>query len=255
MNAQIPADGAAQYGADPSVGAQDSFSDRPSGRRCVGGHAAGRLSPCRRSGLLPLRPQQQPAVAGGGGTARLRMGGFLGMALAIHRDAHLRIDLVDRLSGALSATVSVGFRVVMVAAACAALAHHGLELVSRAMGATPALRIPISYLYGAVPAGAILGLGFLAAAPPRPLPVWAGLPLVTAGIRALSRVRRAIRPLHCAIRPGRGAGRRCPIAGHGGRTHRFRNGLFSPCGLCRSAAAPAGDHQPEHGLDGEQLSP
>jgi TRAP-type C4-dicarboxylate transport system permease small subunit len=85
---------------------------------------------------------------------------FLGMALAIHRDAHLRIDLVDRLSGALSATVSVGFRVVMVAAACAALAHHGLELVSRAMGATPALRIPISYLYGAVPAGAILGLGF-----------------------------------------------------------------------------------------------
>jgi tripartite ATP-independent transporter DctM subunit len=106
---------------------------------------------------------------------------FLGMALAIHRDAHLRIDLVDRLSGALSATVSVGFRVVMVAAACAALAHHGLELVSRAMGATPALRIPISYLYGAVPAGAILGLGFLAAAPPRPLPVWAGLPLVTAG--------------------------------------------------------------------------
>jgi tripartite ATP-independent transporter DctM subunit len=106
---------------------------------------------------------------------------FLGMALAIHRDAHLRIDLVDRLSGALSATVSVGFRVVMVAAACAALAHHGLELVSRAMGATPALRIPISYLYGAVPAGAILGLGFLAAAPPRPLPVWAGLPLVAVG--------------------------------------------------------------------------
>ncbi|MCG6882679.1 MAG: TRAP transporter large permease subunit [Silicimonas sp.] len=106
---------------------------------------------------------------------------FLGMALAIHRDAHLRIDLVDRLPGNFSATISVGVRVVMVAAACAALAHHGLELVSRAMGATPALRIPISYLYGAVPAGAILGLGFLVAAPPKPLPVWAGLPLVATG--------------------------------------------------------------------------
>lgn len=106
---------------------------------------------------------------------------FLGMALAVNRDAHLRIDLVDRLPGNLSATISVGFRVVMVAAACAALAHHGIELVSRAMGATPALRIPISYLYGAVPAGAILGLGFLVAAPPKPLPVWAGLPLVAAG--------------------------------------------------------------------------
>lgn len=106
---------------------------------------------------------------------------FLGMALAIHRDAHLRIDLVDRLPGTFSATISVGVRVVMVAAACAALAHHGLELVSRAMGATPALRIPISYLYGAVPAGAILGLGFLVVAPPEPLPVWAGLPLVAAG--------------------------------------------------------------------------
>lgn len=106
---------------------------------------------------------------------------FLGMALAIHRDAHLRIDLVDRLPGTFSATISVGVRVVMVAAACAALAHHGLELVSRAMGATPALRIPISYLYGAVPAGAILGLGFLVVAPPKPLSVWAGLPLVAAG--------------------------------------------------------------------------
>jgi tripartite ATP-independent transporter DctM subunit len=106
---------------------------------------------------------------------------FLGMALAIHRDAHLRIDLVDRLPGDLGATISVGFRVVMVAAACAALAHHGFELVSRAMGATPALRIPIGYLYGAVPAGAILGLGFLVAAPPKPLPVWAGLPLVAVG--------------------------------------------------------------------------
>ena len=106
---------------------------------------------------------------------------FLGMALAIHRDAHLRIDLVDKMSGALGTHVSVALRVVMIAAACSALAHHGLELVGRAMGATPALRIPIGYLYGAVPIGAILGLAFLVLAPPRPLPGWAGLPLCAAG--------------------------------------------------------------------------
>lgn len=106
---------------------------------------------------------------------------FLGMALAIHRDAHLRIDLVDKLPGTLGASLSVAFRVIVVAAACSALTHHGLELVARAMGATPALRIPISYLYVAVPAGALLGLVFQLIAPPEPLPRWAGLPLVAAG--------------------------------------------------------------------------
>ena len=106
---------------------------------------------------------------------------FLGMALAIHRDAHLRIDLIDKLSAPLGAAFPVALRVVFVAASCAALVHHGLELASRSMGSTPALTIPIKYLYGAVPAGALLGLVFLILAPPKPLPGWAGMPLCALG--------------------------------------------------------------------------
>jgi len=106
---------------------------------------------------------------------------FLGMALAIRRDAHLRIDIVDKLADTFGAQLPVAVRVVMVAAACAALAHHGMELVSRALGSTPALQIPFRYLYSAVPVGAILGLLFLLLAPPKPLQDWAGLPLCGLG--------------------------------------------------------------------------
>ncbi len=106
---------------------------------------------------------------------------FLGMALAIHRDAHLRIDLIDRFSGVVGVHVSVALRVVFVAASCAALSHHGFELVGRSMGSTPALRIPIGYLYGAVPVGAVLGFFFLILAPPKPLPGWAGVALCAVG--------------------------------------------------------------------------
>lgn len=106
---------------------------------------------------------------------------FLGMAIAIHRDAHLRIDVIDKLSTPLGAALPVALRAVFVATACAALAHHGMDLVWRSMSFTPALMMPIKWLYLAVPAGAMLGLGLLVLAPPTPLPGWAGVPICILG--------------------------------------------------------------------------
>lgn len=106
---------------------------------------------------------------------------FLGMAMAVHRDAHLRIDQIDKLTQRLGPGMPVALRVVFIAAACAALAHHGYELVSRSMGFTPALRVPIAWLYAAVPAGAVLSVLFLILAPPDPLPGWSGVPLCALG--------------------------------------------------------------------------
>ena len=106
---------------------------------------------------------------------------FLGMGLAVHRDAHLRIDLVDKLLARAGPAWSAALRVIFVAAGCATLGLQGLELVARLMSFTPALMIPIKYLYLAVPSGAILGLIFLLLAPPAPLPGWAGVPLCAIG--------------------------------------------------------------------------
>lgn len=106
---------------------------------------------------------------------------FLGMAMAVHRDAHLRIDQIDKLTDRLGPSVPVALRVVFIAVACSALVHHGYELVSRSMGFTPALRVPIAWLYAAVPAGAVLSALFLILSPPEPLPRWSGVPLCALG--------------------------------------------------------------------------
>ena len=106
---------------------------------------------------------------------------FLGMAMAVHRDAHLRIDQIDKVTERLGPAFPVAMRVIFVTFACAALAHHGYQLVERSMGFTPALRLPIGWLYAAVPTGAVLSLIFMVLAPPAPLPGWAGLPLCVVG--------------------------------------------------------------------------
>jgi len=106
---------------------------------------------------------------------------FLGMAMAVHRDAHLRIDMIDSLTARWGPGLPAAIRVVFIAAASAALIHHGWELTARAMGFTPALRLSIGWVYAAVPVGAALAMAFLILAPPAPLPGWAGLPLCAAG--------------------------------------------------------------------------
>lgn len=126
---------------------------------------------------------------------------FLGMGLAIHRDAHLRIDLIDKIFANASQHVPVAIRVVFIAAACAALAHHGLELVSRSMSFTPALMIPIKWLYLTVPVGAVLGLVFLVLAPPAPLAVWAGLPLCAVGYAIYWAVVGPLVPIIATLEP------------------------------------------------------
>lgn len=106
---------------------------------------------------------------------------FLGMPMAVLRDNHLRIDLIDKLTTSFGSRFSIMLRVVFVAAACFALAHHGFELVTRSMGFTPALRMPIGWLYAAVPVGAVLSIIFLILAPPKALPDWSGIPLCCLG--------------------------------------------------------------------------
>lgn len=106
---------------------------------------------------------------------------FLGMAMGVHRDAHLRIDQIDKLTSRLGLGFPVAVRVIFIAAGCAALVHHGYQLAERSMGFTPAMRLPIAWLYAAVPAGAVLGLIFLVLAPPKPLPGWTGVPLCALG--------------------------------------------------------------------------
>lgn len=106
---------------------------------------------------------------------------FLGMGIAIHRDAHLRIDLIDKLTAPLGPAVPAALRLIFIATACAALGQHGLELVGRSMSFTPALMVAVKWIYLAVPAGALLGVVFLVLDPPAPLPGWAGVPLCLVG--------------------------------------------------------------------------
>lgn len=126
---------------------------------------------------------------------------FLGMGLAIHRDAHLRIDLIDKVFADVGQRAPVAIRVVFIAAACAALAHHGFELASRSMSFTPALMIPIKWLYLTVPVGAILGLVFLVLAPPAPLAAWAGLPLCVIGYAIYWAIVGPLVPIAAAMEP------------------------------------------------------
>lgn len=126
---------------------------------------------------------------------------FLGMGLAVHRDAHLRIDMIDKVLAPLGAQWPVALRVIFIAAACAALAHHGLELALRSISFTPALMIPIKWLYLTVPTGAALGIVFLLLAPPAPLPGWSGLPLCAIGYGIYWAVVGPLVPMIAALEP------------------------------------------------------
>lgn len=126
---------------------------------------------------------------------------FVGAGLAVYRDTHLRIDLADRLSGPAMAVGLAAVRAAFVAAGCVTLMVHGYDLAERATSFTPALFIPIRYLYLAVPTGAALGLLFLLVAPPDPLPRWAGLPVVAAGLAVHAALTGALVPVLAGFDP------------------------------------------------------
>lgn len=106
---------------------------------------------------------------------------FAGMAIGIHRDNHLRIDILDqRVSPALRAALGFVSRTA-IAMACIVLVVHGLDLFGRATTVSPALEWPVARWYLAVPAGAALGLVFVAIAPPGRMSWWSGLAAVVCG--------------------------------------------------------------------------
>lgn len=87
---------------------------------------------------------------------------MLGMALATGRGAHIAIDIVPRLlPGPARRALEFATGAVMVAASLV-LVIHGMAYVERAIAASPALQMPMKYLFLSVPVGAALNLFFLA---------------------------------------------------------------------------------------------
>lgn len=86
---------------------------------------------------------------------------MLGMALATGRGAHIAIDILPRaLPPRGRAVVTFLISVAMVTVSIVLLVH-GLDYVQRAIAASPALQLPVRYLFLAVPVGAALNLFFL----------------------------------------------------------------------------------------------
>ncbi|SNT73772.1 TRAP transporter large permease subunit [Paracoccus seriniphilus] len=106
---------------------------------------------------------------------------FLGMALLTFRDRHIAISLfVPRLSAGSQALHRLFLR-VMTVIGCIILVIHGIDFMSRAMQVMPALRVPLRYLFMAVPVGAGLTLVLLSA-PVRGFAWWSGLASLVTGI-------------------------------------------------------------------------
>lgn len=87
---------------------------------------------------------------------------MLGMALATGRGAHIAIDFVPRLLPGRGRQALEFLTVAVMVAASLVLVIHGMDYVDRAIAASPALQMPMKYLFLAVPAGAALNLFFLA---------------------------------------------------------------------------------------------
>lgn len=106
---------------------------------------------------------------------------FLGMAVLTFRERHIAISLfVPRMPDRARAYHAIFLRVVNVIA-CVILVIHGIDFMNRAMQVLPALRIPLKYLFMAVPAGAAFGLAFMTA-PLAGRAGWSGLACIAAGI-------------------------------------------------------------------------
>ena len=97
---------------------------------------------------------------------------FLGMALGVARHGHIAIDfLASRLQSNGLRAHSIFLHAVMVAA-CIVFVIHGWTLVERATFISPALGMPLSYLYLAVPVGGAISLLFLTIRGAQPGMVW-----------------------------------------------------------------------------------
>lgn len=115
---------------------------------------------------------------------------FLGMALLTFRERHIAISLfVPKMSSRSKDRHAVFLRLVNVIA-CVILVIHGVDFMNRAMQVLPALRIPLRFLFMAVPAGGAIGLIFLTS----PLPGrawWTGLATLAIGTAGYFVLREA----------------------------------------------------------------
>lgn len=106
---------------------------------------------------------------------------FLGMALLSFRNRHIAISLYAfRMSEHAQVWHAIFLRVVTVIA-CVILVIHGIDFMNRALQVLPALRVPLKYLFMAVPVGGALTLLFLSA-PLSGRAWWSGLTTIVAGI-------------------------------------------------------------------------
>jgi tripartite ATP-independent transporter DctM subunit len=87
---------------------------------------------------------------------------FLGMALAVGRHTHIAIDLISKLLPERYTGHHALFVQTMVAATSVVLLVHGLDIASRASYASPAMQWSYTYLYLAVPTGALFNLLYVA---------------------------------------------------------------------------------------------
>lgn len=115
---------------------------------------------------------------------------FLGMAVLSFRDRHIAISLfVPKLSLKSQAFHGL-FLKVMTVVACIILVIHGIDFMNRAMQVMPALRVPLRYLFMAVPVGGAAALVFLSA-PIRGFRWWSGLATLIAGLAGYYVLREA----------------------------------------------------------------
>lgn len=82
---------------------------------------------------------------------------FLGAAVAIERRTHFRVDaFVEALPRGIQAIVKILTNLLVVAYVVFIIAGTFYMLTSIRMGTTPALQIPIKYIYIALPIGGLL---------------------------------------------------------------------------------------------------
>ncbi|TYB86636.1 TRAP transporter large permease subunit [Oceaniovalibus sp. ACAM 378] len=106
---------------------------------------------------------------------------FLGMAILTFRERHIAISLfVPKLTPRFQSAHAVVLRVVS-ATACIVMLIHGVDFMNRSLQVLPALRIPLRYLFMAVPVGGALGLIFLSA-PLKARAWWSGLAVLAGGL-------------------------------------------------------------------------
>lgn len=113
---------------------------------------------------------------------------FLGMALATGRRAHIAIDVAPRLIPAGWRPAHAFFVDAMVAAASVMLVVVGADFAGRAIQVSPAMQIPMTWLFVAAPVGGLLCLAYTVRRAGE-APTLRGLAAVAAGVAIYLAVR------------------------------------------------------------------